>query len=709
MHVGDAGDLEVRALLPGAGMVEIIDLTREPSVSSAVPPLGSEGLFELLIGQREPFPYRLRVEWKDGLSSEWHDPYSFEPTLEESDLAPFGRGEDPLAYQKLGAHPKVINDVPGFAFAVWAPQANSVSLIGECNGWNDLRHRMRRLGDSGVWELFVPELASIAQYKYRVFSEEGFQDKADPFAAFSEGPPGNASLTYAFDQYEWGDAAWMESRRKLDYRVLPMSVYEMHLGSWRRKKDGSYLSYLELAEELPRYVKELGFTHVEFLPLSEHPLPASWGYQVSGYFSPTSRFGKPEDLMHLVDALHLAGIGVLMDWVPAHFPRDDFALARFDGRPTYEYADPRMGEHQDWGTLVFDYARPEVRSFLMSSALAWLDRFHVDGLRVDAVASMIYLDYSRKEGEWLPNRFGGRENLDAISLLQRTNEEIHRLHPGAIVIAEESTAYPKVTGKVSEKGLGFDFKWNMGWMNDVLEYFNAPPVERAKLAEKLTFGHSYQFSENFVQVFSHDEVVHGKSPMIFKMNMGGEGAVSEQAALLRALYVYMWAWPGKKTLFMGNEFGQTAEWDFDNALDWGLLEHDDHRGLSGLLRDLNQIYCENQFLGVGDSRSDKFRWIECGDRLPAVFSFLRFGDSSKDTLLVVCNFSGEVVSDHRVGVSFPGTWRVVVHSQDKAYGGLLEDVSFDARAESVPEGEWEHSLTFALPSPSVVLLMPQDG
>ena len=412
--------------------------------------------------------------------------------------------------------------------------------------------------------------------------------------------------------------------------------------------------------------------------------------------------------MCLIDALHHAGIGVIMDWVPAHFPRDDFALGYFDGGPTYEYADPRMGEHQDWDTLIFDYARPEVRSFLMSSALAWLDRYHVDGLRVDAVASMIYLDYSREEGEWLPNRFGGRENLEAISFLQRTNEEAHRLHPGTIIIAEESTAYPKVTGKVSEEGLGFDFKWNMGWMHDILEYFTAPPGERSSLSGKLTFGHSYQFSENFVQVFSHDEVVHGKSPMIFKMGLDGAGGVSEQAAHLRALYVYMWAWPGKKTLFMGNEFGQTAEWNFDDSLDWGLLQHADHLGLSRPVRTLNEIYSANAFLGLGDSVSDKFRWIECGERSPAVFSFLRFGDSPQDTLLAVCNFSGALVPGHRVGVSLAGPWRALVHSQDKAYGGFLEATDFELQSEKVSVGDWEHSLALDLPSPSVVLLMPDN-
>ena len=406
--------------------------------------------------------------WGDGRSEEFFDPYGFGPTLTHSDLEPFNRGEDPLAYRKLGGQPRVMNAVPGYGFAVWAPRAEGVSLIGGFNDWDARRHRMRRLGKTGVWEIFVPGIEGGSQYKYRVFSRNGFTDKADPFASYCEGPPGNASITCDVGGRSWQDVEWMERRATLDHKALPLSAYEMHVGSWRRKPDGAPLSYLELAEELPGYLNELGFTHVEFLPLAEHPLEASWGYQVTGYFAPTSRFGKPEDLMHLIDALHLEGIGVIMDWVPAHFPRDDFALANFDGSATYEYADARLGEHQDWGTLVFDYARPEVRSFLMSSALAWLDRYHVDGLRVDAVASMLYLDYSREDGQWLPNRHGGRENLEAISLIQRTNEEAHQLHAGVMMIAEESTAFPKVTGEVKHGGLGFDFKWNMGWMHDVL-------------------------------------------------------------------------------------------------------------------------------------------------------------------------------------------------------------------------------------------------
>jgi 1,4-alpha-glucan branching enzyme len=484
-----------------------------------------------------------------------------------------------------------------------------------------------------------------------------------------------------------------------------MSVYEVHLGSWRRKSDGSSLSYLELADELPPYLKEHGFTHLEFLPLAEHPLGASWGYQVTGYFAPTSRFGPPGDFKRLVDALHTAGIGVIMDWVPAHFPRDEFALANFDGWPTYEYADPRMGEHQDWGTLVFDYARPEVRSFLMSSAVSWLDRYHVDGLRVDAVASMLYLDYSRKEGEWLPNRRGGRENLEAITLLKQTNEEVHRLHPGTVMIAEESTAFPKVTGKVSDGGLGFDFKWNMGWMHDVLEYFNASPTDRLALSSKLTFGCTYQFSENYVHVFSHDEVVHGKSPMIFKMSAGEEG-VSGHAAQLRSFYAYTWAWPGKKTLFMGSEFGQTTEWNCDSSLDWDLLQHTDHAGLARLIRDLNNLYRSHAFLGAGDHLSDKFRWIECGEGAPAIFSFFRFGDSPEDTLLVACNFSDEPAQGHRVGVPVEGCWRMILHSRDELYGGSLKDFDREIFSENVSADEWENSLMMDLQAHATIFFMP---
>ena len=709
LHPNEAGELEFRTLLPGAKTVEILDLTVEPPRCHDVPDLGGEGLFGVIVpSHRRSFRHCLRVAWIDGSTEEFFDPYAFDPTLTESDLGPFNRGEDPLAYRKLGAHARVINAVPGYGFAVWAPRADGVSLIGDFNGWDERRHRMRCLGKTGVWELFVPGLAADSQYKYRVFSRGVFQDKADPFAIYSEGAPGNASLTCDLGGRAWDDAEWMERRTNQDPRVLPLSVYEMHLGSWRRKPDGSPLSYLELADELPRYVKELGFSQVEFLPLAEHPLGASWGYQVTGYFAPTSRFGAPRDLMRLIEVLHEAGIGVIMDWVPAHFPRDDFALANFDGWPTYEYADPRLGEHRDWGTLVFDYARPEVRSFLMSSALGWLDRFHVDGLRVDAVASMLYLDYSRPDGEWLPNRHGCRENLEAISLLQRTNEEVRQLHPGAIMIAEESTAFPKVTGEVSDGGLGFDFKWNMGWMHDVLEYFSASCSERPALTDKLTFGCIYQYSENYVHAFSHDEVVHGKSPMIFKMG-APEGGVSAYAEHLRAFYVYTWAWPGKKTLFMGSEFGQTTEWNCDVALDWDLLRHDDHLGLSRLVGDLNELYRSHAFLGAGDSVADKFSWVECGDQSPAVFSFLRLGESSMETLLAACNFSDKSLQGHRVGVPFEGSWRIVLHSQDKVYGGGLENGVLESQAENVPVGKWERSLALDLPASSVILLMPSGG
>lgn len=701
----EGGNLAFSALLPGATQVELVDASMDPPASQLVAKQGDEGFFECIVKGERVFRYRLRVVWSEGETEEFSDPYAFGPTLTEEDLEPFNRGEDPLAYRKLGGQPRVMGAIPGFAFSVWAPGAEGVSLLGDFNGWNASRHRMRRIGRTGVWEIFVPGVASGKQYKFRVFANGSFQDKADPFASFCEGPPGNASITYDPGGRDWQDSSWMESRRQLQPATSAFSVYEAHVGSWRNKPDGSPLSYLELIEELPGYLKEMGFSHVEFLPLAEHPLGASWGYQVTGYFAPTSRFGEPRDFMALVDALHAEGIGVIMDWVPAHFPRDDFALSRFDGTPTYEYADPRLGEHQDWGTLVFDYARPEVRSFLMSSAVAWLDRYHVDGLRVDAVASMLYLDYSREEGGWLPNRHGGRENLEAISLLQRTNEEVHRLHPGTVMIAEESTAFPKVTGKVSEGGLGFDFKWNMGWMHDTLEFFGAAPSARSGMAEKLTFACNYQYSEQYVHAFSHDEVVHGKAPMIYKMG-AGEGDVSAHAAYLRALYAYMWAWPGKKTLFMGSEFGQTTEWNFESPLDWELLRHADHAGLSRLVKELNGLYRDHAFLPAGDSAPEKFRWFECGERAPAVFSFFRFGDIPQDTLLATCNFSGERIEKHRLGVPFSGSWRVVLHTQDEDFGGGLKSIPVSASSENAPLEQWKDTLVLDLPAASAIFLMP---
>jgi 1,4-alpha-glucan branching enzyme len=601
------------------------------------------------------------------------DPYRSWPTLGEMDLHLFGEGRHHRLWEVLGSHCRVHDGMAGVAFAVWAPNAQAVRVVGDWNFWDGRVHPMRSLGSSGVWELFIPGVEPGSRYKYElVAADERVILKTDPMAFAMEHPPATASIVVGDSAHSWADEGWLEDRSKTDLLHFPVAIYEMHLGSWRYTDDGNGgrrpLSYAELSQELPGYLAELGFTHVEFLPVAEHPFSGSWGYQVSGYYAPTSRFGSPDDFRGLVDALHQAGIGVIVDWVPAHFPKDEFALARFDGTALYEHSDPRQGEHQDWGTLIFNFGRNEVRNFLLANALFWIEQFHVDGLRVDAVASMLYLDYSREPGQWVPNKFGGRENLDAVSFLKDVNETVFGLYPGATVMAEESTAWPGVSRPTYLGGLGFGFKWNMGWMHDTLDYFHYDPVHRRYHHGELTFGLIYAWSENFVLPLSHDEVVHGKGSLLNKM----PGDRWQQLANLRALYAWMWAHPGKQLLFMGAELAPEREWNHEQELDWWILDQwDAHRGVRDLLRGLNRAYREVPALWERDESPEGFQWIDADDSDQSVVSFLRLraGGGCEGSLVCVANLTPVPRYDYRIGFPTGGRWREILNTDAAEWGG----------------------------------------
>ena len=589
------------------------------------------------------------------------------PTVGELDRHLFGEGKHEEIYKKLGAHLSKISRTKGVVFAVWAPHATAVSVVGDFNGWDGSAHQMTRLGNSGVWELFIPKLAPGMLYKFQIRSPSGHTFlKADPYAQHTEIPPGTSSIVYE-SKYKFRDAKWMKTRAGREHFRRPLSIYEVHFGSWRRRmEEGNRpFTYREMAEPLAEYVKEMGFTHVEFLPLKEHPYGPSWGYQVSYYYAPSARYGEPDDLRYLIDYLHRAGIGVIMDWVPAHFPKDAWALGRFDGSALYEHLDPRKGEHPDWGTYIFNYGRNEVRNFLLANALYWFKEFHIDGLRVDAVASMLYLDYSRKEGEWIPNQFGGRENLEAISFLKELNEVTHRACPGIMMIAEESTAWPAVSHPVHAGGLGFDFKWNMGWMHDTLKYFQTDPLFRAGNHNALTFGLIYAWSENFILPFSHDEVVHMKGSLLNKM----PGTNEQKFATLRALYAYMWAHPGKKLLFMGGEFGQWREWTETESLDWHLLEDPLHRGVQDLLRDLNRVYDTEKALWEVDGEPAGFEWIDVDNARENIVAFRRRSRDEKRELICLANFSAVPRPSYRLAVPDERKYRVIINTGAAAYNG----------------------------------------
>ncbi|MDN4615052.1 1,4-alpha-glucan branching protein GlgB [Leifsonia sp. F6_8S_P_1B] len=606
-----------------------------------------------------PGAYLVEARYADGSTWTADDPYRFSPTIGSVDLHLIGEGRHEQLWEALGSHVRDLGGVVGTAFTVWAPHARAVRVVGDFNGWDGTLHAMRSMGGSGVWELFVPGLGEGEIYKYDILTEDGgWVRKIDPVAQTAETPPATASRI-TVSRHEWADDEWMRRRRETDPHSGPMSIYELHLGSWR---PGT--GYREAADQLIDYVGALGYTHVEFLPLAEHPFGGSWGYQVTGYYAPTSRFGSPDDLRYLIDRLHQAGIGVIMDWVPGHFPKDDWALARFDGRPLYEHADPRRGEHKDWGTYIFDYGNSQVRNFLVANALYWLEEFHVDGLRVDAVASMLYLDYSRNEGEWEPNIHGGRENLEAIAFLQEVTATSYKRNPGTVMIAEESTSYPGVTAPTSSGGLGFGFKWNMGWMHDSLQYIHEDPMYRSYHHSELTFSFVYAWSENFLLPISHDEVVHGKGSLIGKM----PGDHWQQLANLRAFLAFMWAHPGKQLLFMGQEFGQYSEWSEERGLDWWMLDQPSHRGLWDLVAQLNALYRAHPQLWALDNDPAGFEWLDGSDAAGNVIAFLR-KDREGSPIAVLLNFSGAPHEGYRVGLPFAGEWEELLNTDAEAFGG----------------------------------------
>ncbi len=653
-----------------------------------------EGLFEALIAERqEVFRYELRIEDYQGRQRVTRDPYSFLPILGELDLHLFNEGNHWKLWEKLGAHVMTVDGARGVHFAVWAPNARRVSVVGDFNAWDGRWHPMRTLGGSGVWELFVPGVGAGTKYKFEIKTQEGsLRLKSDPMGFHFELRPATASVVWELDGHEWHDREWMDARAKRDPHAAPMNVYEVHLGSWRRGEHDRFLTYRELADALVPYVKDLGYSHIELLPVAEHPLDQSWGYQVTGYYAATSRFGTPQDFMYFVDRCHQSGIGVIVDWVPAHFPKDDYALRWFDGTSLYEHADPRQGEHQDWGTLIFNYGRNEVRNFLIANALFWFDRYHVDGLRVDAVASMLYLDYSRKQGEWVPNRYGGNENLEAVDFIKRCNERVYGEFPGVMMIAEESTAFGGVSRPVYLGGLGFGFKWNMGWMHDVLEYFAKDPVHRKYHQHNLTFGLLYAFHENFILVLSHDEVVHGKRSLLNKM----PGDDWQRFANLRLLHAFMCGHPGKKMLFMGGEFGQWKEWDSRYSIDWHLLDYAPHQGLQRLVRDLNRLYRSQPALWELDHHHTGFEWIDFHDVEKSIVSFLRRGRSG-EAVVWVFNLTPEVRRDYRVGVPEPGFYRELLNTDAAVYGGSDVGNSGGVEAEQTPQAGRPCSLRLTLP------------
>jgi 1,4-alpha-glucan branching enzyme len=619
------------------------------------------GVFSAVV-ERPPQDYRLEVTYGEQ-TYDVDDPYRWLPTLGEVDLHLIGEGRHENLWQVLGAHVRSYETpggtVTGTSFAVWAPSARGVRVVGDFDYWSGRAFPMRTLGSSGVWELFIPDVGNGCRYKYQILGADStWRDKADPLAFATEVPPATASVVYT-STFEWTDAQWLEQRAGVTWHAAPISIYEVHLGSWR-----SGLSYVQLADELVEYVLQTGFTHVEFLPVAEHPFGGSWGYQVSSYYAPTARFGTPDEFRYLIDRLHEAGIGVLVDWVPGHFPKDEFALARFDGTALYEHADPRRGEQPDWGTLVFNFGRSEVRNFLVANALYWLEEFHVDGLRVDAVASMLYLDYSRPDGEWLPNIYGGRENLEAIAFLQEVNATVYKRVPGVITVAEESTAWPGVTRATHLGGLGFGFKWNMGWMHDTLSYISHEPIHRQYHHNEMTFSMMYAYSENFVLPISHDEVVHGKGSLLGKI----PGDRWQKIATVRALYGFMWAHPGKQLLFMGQEFAQGAEWTEEHSLDWWVLDAPDHRGVQQLVGDLNRTYRQTSALWSKDVEASGFQWIDATDASGNVYSFMRFG-ADGSMLACVSNFSATPHEGYRLGLPRAGRWSEVINTDAGVYTG----------------------------------------
>ena len=695
-HQVEAG-WEVRAYLPHAAAASVRTNGSLEDILTPMEKIHPQGFYVATLGS-DPGAYSLDLKLWNGQQQEQQDAYRFPPLLTGFDLHLHGEGTFYESYQTMGAHLVTCEEANGVRFAVWAPNAEVVSVVGDFNDWDAHRHPMR-LRTGGIWELFIPGIGEGACYKYSVRSRflGHYQQKADPYGFQMEAPPKSASVVCALTHYEWSDTEWMQERAKKNYLQEPVSVYELHLGSWMRGPHNSYMSYRELASTLVAYVKRMGYTHIELMPPMEHPFSGSWGYQVLGHYAPTARFGTPQDFMYFVDCCHQSGIGVIVDWVPAHFPKDAHGLAFFDGTALYEHADPRMGEHRDWGTLIFNYGRNEVRTFLISNALFWLKEYHIDGLRVDAVASMLYLDYSREPGQWVPNIHGGNENLEAIDFLKRFNELAHKF-PGVITMAEESTSFPGVSRPVYLNGLGFTMKWNMGWMHDILNYFAQDPVYRKYHHNSLTFSMLYAFTENFLLPISHDEVVHGKKSLLSKM----PGDVWQKFANVRAFLAFMYAHPGKKLLFMGSEIGQWNEWNHDVGIEWGLLQFDYHRKLQELVRELNRLYREHPVFYENDFHYSGFEWVDFRDGEHSVISFQRRSSDGSKFLLFCCNFTPVPRSNYRIGVPAAGRYKEILNTDSELFGGSNLGNGGWVSSESIAAHGHGQSVKVVLPPLAVV-------
>ncbi len=694
----------IRAFLPEAKEAWVIDLKLKKLYQ--MERIHRDGFFEIVLPEKKDiFPYQIRIKTHEGTVTEFYDPYSFLPVLTDFDLHLIGEGTHYNLYEKLGARVMEVNTVKGVHFAVWAPNAKRVSVIGDFNRWDGRRHPMRVLGSSGIWEIFIPGLNEGALYKYEIKTEKKqVLTKADPYAFFAEIRPKSASVVCDINTYQWRDARWLKNRSERNWLESPVSIYEVHLGSWMRvpEEGDRHLTYKEMTEKLVRYVRQMGYTHIELMPVTEHPFDASWGYQTISYYAPTSRFGKPQDFMHFVDICHQNNIGVILDWVPAHFPTDGHGLGEFDGTCLYEHEDPRQGFHPDWGTKIFNFGRKEVKNFLISNALFWCEKYHIDGLRVDAVASMLYLDYSRQEDEWIPNMFGGRENLGAIDFLKSFNEILHHFYPGILTIAEESTAWPGVSKPVYLGGLGFSLKWNMGWMHDTLEYFSKDPVHRRYHHNNLTFSLLYAFTENFALVLSHDEVVHGKSSMLSKM----PGDTWQKFANLRSLYGFMCTHPGKNLLFMGGEFGQWDEWNHDKSIDWHLLKFTPHKSLQKFVMDLNRIYRSEPALHEVDFHHEGFAWIDFHDTDHNIISFIRYAKDPDNFLVIVCNFTPVPRTGYRIGVPSDCFYKEILNSDAKIYWGSNMGNAGGLNSDAIAWHGKQYSIQVTLPPLSVLILKP---
>ena len=705
MHEINDKTLSIRVFRPKAKTVRVVN--DETGERATMQQTHETGFFVAEVSKKwKDLPYYLECTFDNDKTLDIIDPYRFPPQLSEFDLYLFGTGRHLNSYDKLGAHPMIIDGVEGIHFVVWAPNAFRVSVVGDFNFWDARIHPMHRNGESGVWELFIPEAKLGQTYKYDILSTvNDYQaQKTDPYGFFAELRPNTASVIVDLETYEWGDDEWMEQRTKVDPLTQPMNAYEVHLGSWRLAEGKKWMTYRELADELVRYVKEMNYTHIELMPVMEHPFDGSWGYQVTGYFAPTSRFGTPEDFMYFVDTCHQNGIGVILDWVPAHFPKDGHALNYFDGTYLYEHADPRQGEHPDWGTLIFNYGRNEVKNFLLSNALFWLKKYHIDGLRVDAVSSMIYLDFSREEGQWVPNQYGGNENLEAIQFLKEFNTVVHEECPGAVTIAEESTAWAMVSRPVYIGGLGFTFKWNMGWMHDTLKYISEDPVHRRYHHNKLTFSMMYAFSENFVLSLSHDEVVHGKGSLMGKI----AGDWWQKFATLRLLTGYQMTHPGKKLMFMGQDIAQWSEWSEARSLDWHLLDLWTHQGVNQFVKDMNALYLSEPALYEQDFVQEGFQWIEANDIEQSVFSYIRYAKDEEDFVVVVCNFTPVTRENYRIGVPQEGKYQEILNSDAEVYGGGNVGNSGSRMADNQAWHQFGYSLRLTLPPLGIVILKPES-